>query len=192
MFFFFSFFSIPSFIYALTSDHHKPYKQGHDRRPGKVYNEELKDSAHQRRHSYRQGGFAFLGTLVLWAIWPMFNAALAPSAAQGRVVATTVVALLASTSTAISLSYLLHGAMHLRSFLNATLAGGAVMGCAHSVVVPPWIAGEETEDRVCFFVAFFVNAPFFSKSHPRHLCCSVLVVWRVGPYALARGQRQAV
>lgn len=154
---------VASWVYALLGGHHKPRKPGHGRQPGKKYNEELKvtllrfvvttahppcssfaqSNAHPRRHSYRSSGFAWLGVLVLWTLWPMYNSALAPiaGATQGRAVATTVVALMASGCTAIALSYLLHGAMHMRSFVHATLAGGVAMGCAHSALVPPYIAG---------------------------------------------------
>ncbi len=129
-----------SLVYAVAGGHHKPNKPGHVRQNGKAYNEELKSNSHPRRHSYRSTGFAWIGTLVLWTLWPAFNAAFAPGDSHGRVMATTFTALMASCVTAISLSQLLHGGMHLRSFLNATLAGGVAMGCAHSALVPPWIA----------------------------------------------------
>jgi hypothetical protein len=100
-----------SFIYAITGNHHQPDKPGHQRNQNKTYNEELKLTSQPRRHSYRSGGFSWIGTLVLWSMWPMFNAAFAPGNTHGRVVATTFTALLASCCTSVALSYLLHGGM---------------------------------------------------------------------------------
>jgi hypothetical protein len=43
-------------------------------------------------------------------------------------------------SSAIGLGHWLFGRHTLRPFLNATLAGGAAMSCAHALLIPPWIA----------------------------------------------------
>ncbi len=130
-----------SLVYALDGEHHKPEKPGHARAQGKRYNEELKEHSHPRRHTYRSSNLAWIGALVLWVLWPVFNSAFAPPAAQQRVVASTLVALVFSTISAIGLGELAFGRRHaLRPFVNATLAGGAAMSCAHSVLVPPWIA----------------------------------------------------
>ncbi len=130
-----------SVVYALDGEHHKPGKKRHTRQQGKRYNEELKDNSHPRRHSYRSTGFAWIGALVLWVMWPAFNSAFAPATAQQRVMATTFLALVFSTISAIGLSELLFRGKHtLRPFVNSTLAGGVAMSCAHSVLVPPWIA----------------------------------------------------
>jgi hypothetical protein len=130
-----------SFVYGFDGEHHKPGKKNHPRQVGKHYNEELKDHSHPRRISYRSSEFAWLGALLLWVLWPVFNSAFAPGLSQGRVMANTLVALIFSTITAIAVTDLLFGAKFtVRGFINATLSGGVVMGCAASVIVPPWIA----------------------------------------------------
>ena len=132
---------VASVVYALDGEHHKPDKPNHQRQTGKRYNEELKSHSHPRRVSYKETSFAWIGTLVLWVLWPVFNSALAPPTSQARVLIVTLVALIFSTITAVALSEMLFGRKHtLRTFLNSTLAGGVAMGSASSVLVPPWIA----------------------------------------------------
>lgn len=129
---------VASVVYAFC--HHKPGKAGHARQPNKRYNVELRDNGVLRTLSYRSSAFAWVGTMLLWVLWPVFNAALAPALGQSRVMATTLTALTASTITATALSHWLHTGFSLRAMLSSTLSGGVAMSCAHSVIVPPYVA----------------------------------------------------
>ena len=82
---------------------------------------------------------AMLGTVVLWILWPSFNAALAPTAdSQMRVVINTVLALTSSTTFAFMMSHMAgRGKFNMVHIQNATLAGGVAIGSSSDLVVGP-------------------------------------------------------
>merc|ERR1711871_1328501 len=89
--------------------------------------------------SYDSNVTAMLGTVVLWILWPSFNAALAPTTdSQMRVVINTVLALSSSTTFAFMMSHMVgRGRFNMVHIQNATLAGGVAIGSSSDLVVGP-------------------------------------------------------
>jgi len=77
-----------------------------------------------------------VGTIFLWMFWPSFNGALAEGNGQHRVIVNTVLALTASCMGAFLTSSLYHnGKFGMEDVLNATLAGGVIIGSSSDLVV---------------------------------------------------------
>jgi ammonium transporter Rh len=90
--------------------------------------------------------FAMIGTLFLWVFWPSFNSGNlvvgtdSQEILRMRVIINTVFSLTGSCLTAISLSKFMRGKFEIEDVLNATLAGGVVIGSVCSIVESPVIA----------------------------------------------------
>ena len=91
--------------------------------------------------SYVTNLVALIGTLFLWMNWPSFNSVLAYNdKAMHRVMVVTTLSLIASCITTFALSSFFHkGKFDMEHILNATLAGGVIIGsCADILVRPYW------------------------------------------------------
>jgi ammonium transporter Rh len=80
------------------------------------------------------------GTIFLYLFWPSFNSALAPAISQQRVVVNTAFAISASCIGAAAFARLNLGMLDMEIMLNATLAGGVIIGAASDIVVSPGVA----------------------------------------------------
>ena len=83
---------------------------------------------------------AMLGTVFLFMFWPSFNSALAPAISQQRVVVNTAMAMSASCIGAAAFARLNDSKLEMEIMLNATLAGGVIIGAASDIVVAPGVA----------------------------------------------------
>lgn len=83
---------------------------------------------------------AMAGTIFLFLFWPSFNAALSPAISQQRVVVNTALSISASVIGACACARLMHSVLDMEVVLNATLAGGVIIGAASDVVVKPGVA----------------------------------------------------
>lgn len=91
--------------------------------------------------NYTSNLFAFIGTLFLWMYWPSFNAAPQSGAAQFRAIVNTYLSLTASCLMVFLLSpFLRDGKLHPEYVLNATLAGGVMIGNSADLITQPWAA----------------------------------------------------
>jgi len=90
---------------------------------------------------YQSNLFAFIGTIFLWMYWPSFNAAPQSGAAQFRAIVNTYLSLTASCFMAFMLSpFLKDGKLNVEYILNATLAGGVMIGNSADLITQPWAA----------------------------------------------------
>jgi len=95
---------------------------------------------------YSSNTFAFIGTVLLFALFPALNAALAPSHLQGRIAFNTFLALCASTATAASTARIhfqlaqVGNRWHPIEIQRATLAGGIIVASLASHTASPGIA----------------------------------------------------
>lgn len=91
--------------------------------------------------NYNSNLFAMIGTLFLWMFWPSFNSALETGNGQLRTQITTIFALIGSTLVTFMFSALhKKGKFHMEDVLNATLAGGVMIGSAANIVQYPFSA----------------------------------------------------
>mmetsp|Transcript_55547 Transcript_55547/g.136269 ORF Transcript_55547/g.136269 Transcript_55547/m.136269 type:complete len:651 (-) Transcript_55547:297-2249(-) len=91
-----------------------------------------------RASSYTSDMFAMVGTVFMFVLWPSFNAALAPSAVQHRVVVNTVLSLCSSVVFAFLGSRVFRGGkFDMIDIQNATLSGGVGIGSAAALLVSP-------------------------------------------------------
>jgi ammonium transporter Rh len=82
-----------------------------------------------------------VGTLFLFMYWPSFNSAPAAtpylfSLAQHN----TIFAITASVITAVLVSRMMFGKLNMEIMLNATLAGGVVMGSSADLIEEPFVS----------------------------------------------------
>jgi ammonium transporter Rh len=88
--------------------------------------------------SYTSDVFAMIGTIFLWVLWPSFNAGLAPSGSQHRVIANTVLSLCSSVVFAFLGSRVFRGGkFDMIDIQNATLAGGVAIGSVAALLLSP-------------------------------------------------------
>jgi len=81
--------------------------------------------------SYLNDLLAMVGTLFLFLYWPSFNGGLSHDTNFHRVVLNTALSLVASVLSTMILSSLInHNKFKMEHILNATLAGGVMMGTA--------------------------------------------------------------
>ena len=91
--------------------------------------------------NYNSNLFAMIGTIFLFMYWPSFNGALSPAVFQQRCFINTLLSISASCIIVFLLSFLFRkGRFHMEHILNATLAGGVVIGASADLIVDPWIA----------------------------------------------------
>ena len=82
---------------------------------------------------------AMVGTVFLWCYWPSFNGVLAGGNSQMRVIVNTVLALTASCIAAFATSsHFKKGKFSMEDVLNATLAGGVIVGTTSDMCLAPW------------------------------------------------------
>jgi len=92
---------------------------------------------------YHSDMFAFLGTVILWALWPSFNSIFAvTSAEQNRAVLNTLLALIASTLTTFLLSQAFHAQkrFNIKHIASASLSGGVASGVVATLILSPFPA----------------------------------------------------
>lgn len=93
--------------------------------------------------SYHSTIFSMLGTLFLWMFWPSFNSGAMPDettdAAQLRLwtITNTLLSLTGSCASTFITSKFWRGKFHMEDILNATLAGGVIIGAASSLMSNP-------------------------------------------------------
>lgn len=102
-----------------------------------------------------------VGTLFLWMFWPSFNGALATDNAQHRALLNTVISIASSCVAAFLISSLTHkGKYEMEDILNATLAGGVIIGSVADIAVSPvW-------PLLIGFIGGIVSAFGFYKINP--------------------------
>lgn len=99
---------------------------------------ETKDHPHNGT-IYHSNVFAWIGTLFLWIYWPSFNGVTAQGVEQHRAVINTVLSLTASTLVVFIGSSLFHGGkFQSEDAINATLAGGVMMGSSADLILHPY------------------------------------------------------
>jgi ammonium transporter Rh len=96
----------------------------------------------QNSSSYKSNLFAMIGTLFLWMYWPSFNSATAAS--PNGALRTILVTLLALTGSCLSSfivsSYFHKGKFHMEDVLNASVAGGVMIGANANLITAPFVA----------------------------------------------------
>lgn len=100
----------------------------------------IEDKLNQGKGSYNSQLIAMIGTLFLFLYWPSFNGALAKGMAQQRSVINTFLSISGSTLTAVYVSRAVLGKIDMEVMLNATLAGGVVMGASCDLITSPGFA----------------------------------------------------
>lgn len=81
-----------------------------------------------------------VGTLFLFIYWPSFNGILGVGLAQHRAVVNTILSITASALSSVYLCHCLVGKMDIEVILNATLAGGVMMGASCDLITMPGMA----------------------------------------------------
>jgi len=91
--------------------------------------------------SYNSNLFAFIGTIFLWMYWPSFNGAMAEGVTKQRVLVNTYLSMTGSCIIVFILNPVFrNGKLSAESILNATLAGGVIIGTVSDLVTTSWEA----------------------------------------------------
>ncbi len=91
--------------------------------------------------NYNSNTFAFIGTIFLWIFWPSFNGALSSGNAQQRAIINTYLSLTGSCISVFIISPMFrHDKFNAEFILNATLAGGVMIGNTADLIFKPWEA----------------------------------------------------
>jgi ammonium transporter Rh len=92
------------------------------------------------KSSYQSEMIAVIGAIFLWMFWPSFNGALASDITQHRIIVNTVLAISGSCLGAVFTARILLGKLEMEILLNATLAGGVIIGSSVDMCHQPWQA----------------------------------------------------
>jgi ammonium transporter Rh len=91
--------------------------------------------------NYYSNIFSMIGTIFLWMYWPSFNAALSSGNAQQRCLINTLISLTGSCVMVFLLTpFSKEGKLHMEYILNATLAGGVIIGSSADIIIYPWVS----------------------------------------------------
>jgi ammonium transporter Rh len=134
----------------------------------------LKNDKSLQASSYSSDTFSIIGTIFLWMLWPSFNAALAPSGSQFRVIINSVLSLSASCVVTFILSNWLHKKFHMEDIQNATLAGGVAIGSSSDLVIGP--GGASLIGLIAGIISvlgYKFLTPFLEKRLKLHDTCGV-------------------
>jgi ammonium transporter Rh len=99
-----------------------------------------------QKHEWKAvGGYtsqyvAMFGTIFLYLFWPSFNAALCPPLSKHRATINTALSIAVACVVACAYARLQHKALDMEIVLNATLAGGVIIGATADVIVSPGVA----------------------------------------------------
>jgi ammonium transporter Rh len=104
-------------------------------------NKAIEDKAERNKGSYMTQMVAMIGTLFLFIYWPSFNAILAGGIDQHWAIVNTLLSISTSTIVGCSVAFLHLGKFEMEVMLNATLAGGVIMGAAADIIAsnPAWV-----------------------------------------------------
>lgn len=122
--------------------------------------------------TYHSTMFSMFGTLFLWMFWPSFNSGTMPDEnsvnAQLRLwtITNTLLSLTGSCLATFITSKFWRGKFHMEDILNATLAGGVIIGASSSLISNP------TWSLVLGIIAGFA---------------STLGFWKLGPWLTEKG-----
>ena len=89
---------------------------------------------------YNSNLFAMIGTIFLWMYWPSFNGALVSGSQQHRVVINTVLSLTGSCLASFIVSFIEKKKLDMELVLNASLAGGVMIGSSADLVRNPAVS----------------------------------------------------
>lgn len=81
-----------------------------------------------------------VGTIFLFIYWPSFNGILGVGLAKHRAIVNTTLSIASSVLSSVFISRILTGAIDMEVLLNATLAGGVIMGSACDLITNPGYA----------------------------------------------------
>jgi ammonium transporter Rh len=96
---------------------------------------------HKCGAGYNSNLFSMIGTIFLWMFWPSFNGALGLAHAQLRSVVNTYLSLTGSVFIVFMLNpFFKDGMFHMEDVLNASLAGGVIIGASADLIIYPWVA----------------------------------------------------
>jgi len=85
--------------------------------------------------------FGAIGTIFLWMFWPSFNGCLATGNSQHRVVINTVLAIASSCIGSFAISGMLNDGLYkMEDAMNASLAGGVMIGSSSDLVAASWVS----------------------------------------------------
>lgn len=97
--------------------------------------EAIEDKEKKNGGNYTSNLVAMFGTIFLYLYWPSFNAALAPIADQQRAAVNTALSISGSLIAAACWSRLVHHKLDMEIMLNATLAGGVMIGASADFIM---------------------------------------------------------
>ena len=100
----------------------------------------IDDKEGQCGGNYNSNLIAMVGTVFLWIFWPSFNGALAGPTQQQRVICNTLLAMTGACITACAMARIICKKLDMEVVLNATLAGGVMLGSSADLVVNPGVA----------------------------------------------------
>lgn len=137
--------------------------------------EAIEDKGELGKGNYLSDLVSMIGTLFLFAYWPSFNGATASGSHQMRAVINTYLSLSASVIASIVVARICKGRkLEMEIILNASLAGGVVMGCNCDIIANAYGA------MLCGIVAGTVSSfgyafigPYLAKHANLHDTCGV-------------------
>ena len=119
--------------------------------------------------------YAMIGTLFLWMYWPSFNAAMSSGISQHRIIINTILSLTASCITVFLLTAIKHkGKLHMENILNATLAGGVIIGSSSDLIAFPSLTfAVGILGGLVSFLGYEFIGPYLLKHIGLHDTCGV-------------------
>ena len=120
--------------------------------------------------NYLSNLIGMIGTIFLWMYWPSFNCAISAGNARHRTIFNTIMSLTGSCLTVFIIGPIFRkGRFSMEAVLNATVAGGVVIGASADLILTPWasiIIGIGA--GFLSLLGFEVIGPFLSRTIGLH------------------------